>query len=461
MSMHNALPIGKVRVAVIICCLVLILGILGCSYLNDKNTSVLDKDEINNKIDAAETEDLNYSYLSGYIKKYGVGNINTYKINQAETIIKNRFYKELPDRDTLAKEIVSLFLEHFYDNIDLNDKNAVTDAVLECFIASIDDKWAYYRTEDKYLDYSSGLEGGSEFVGIGVRIDISSLEILSVFKDSGAYDAGIERGDVIFGVEDKTIENTAKEDLVNLIRGEVGSTVKITVKRGDNLLEFTVTRKLLRESTVDYYIDENNLGHIRLLQFLATTPSEFREAVDYCKTRNAKALVIDVRNNPGGLLSAVVETIDYLTPDKEGRRIASYTNSGENIVYYTDDGHGVNVPIVVLCNKNTASGAELFSAAMRDYGNDSVLSTLVIGETTYGKGLVQSSFILFDNSALTFTIGYYNPPCDVNFNGVGVIPDIAVEEVPGTDAPFDLAIDKALELASKNDGFTVYIGEAA
>ena len=460
--MNNASFLAKVRIGVIICCFVLVLGILGCSYVNEKNSSVLDKDNITNNVENAENESSDFTYLSAYIKEYGVGNINTYKINQAESFIKGHFYKELPDKSTLAKEIVKLFVEHYYDKIDLNDKNAVTDAVLDCFIDAIGDRWAFYRTEEKYQDYSSDLEGGEEFVGIGVRVDTDSLEISIVLRDSGAYESGIKARDIIYGVDDKTIENTPKDELLNMITGAEGSTVKITVKRGDELKEFTVTRKRLIDKTVNYDIDENNLGHIQITQFLGTTFNEFKEAVDYCTERNVKALVIDVRYNPGGLLSSVVNIVDYLVPDADGRRIASYTHSGENIVFYTDDNHGVDVPVVVLCNEDSASGAELFTAAMRDYGKSGAMDTLVIGKATYGKGLVQTSFLLYDNSALTFTIGYYNPPCDVNFDGIGVIPDIEVEDdVIGTDKPLGIAIEKALELANKKDGFTVYLSEAA
>lgn len=460
--MNNASFLAKVRIGVIICCFVLVLGILGCSYVNEKNSSVLDKDDITNNVENAENESSDFTYLSAYIKEYGVGNINTYKINQAESFIKGHFYKELPDKSTLAKEIVALFVEHYYDKVDLNDKNAVTDAVLDCFIDAIGDRWAFYRTEEKYQDYSSDLEGGEEFVGIGVRVDTNSLEISMVLRNSGAYESGIKARDIIYGVDDKTIENTPKDELLDMITGAEGSTVKITVKRGDELKEFTVTRKRLIDKTVNYDIDENNLGHIQITQFLGTTFNEFKEAVDYCTERNVKALVIDVRYNPGGLLSSVVNIVDYLVPDADGRRIASYTHSGENIVFYTDDNHGVDVPVVVLCDEDSASGAELFTAAMRDYGKSGAMDTLVIGKATYGKGLVQTSFLLYDNSALTFTIGYYNPPCDVNFDGIGVIPDIEVEDdVIGTDKPLGIAIEKALELANKKDGFTVYLSEAA
>jgi carboxyl-terminal processing protease len=430
--------------------------------MNDKNSSVIDKDNINQNINSTENEDLDFSYLSAYIKEYGIGNINTYKINQAESYIKGYYYKELPDKSQLAKEIVSLFVEYYYDNIDLQDRNAVTDAVLDCYISVIGDRWAFYRTKEVYQDYDSGLDGGAEFVGIGVRIDSYTLEISLVYKDSGAYDAGIQPRDIIYGVNGKTVENTTNDELLDMIKGEEGTTVKITVKRGEELKEFTVTRKRLTEKTVNYDIDENNIGHIQITQFFRVTSEEFKEAVDFCTENNAKALIIDVRHNPGGILHTVVEIIDYLVPDAEGRRITSYTNGGENIVFYTEDNHGVDVPIVVLCNENSASGAELFTAAIRDYGRDGTMDTLIVGKNTFGKGVVQTSFILYDNSAITFTIGRYNPPCDVNFDGVGVIPDIEVDESEvGTDAQLDVAIEKALELANKTTSFTAYIGEAA
>ena len=462
MPINTASPIGKVRIAVVICCLVLILGILGCSYISDRNASVLDKNALTNNIENSDKEDSNYYYLSGYIKEYGIGNINTYKINQAETYIRNNLYKELPESSELAKEIVSLFVEHYYDNINLDSKEAVTDAVLSCFVASIGDRWARYRTAQTYQDYENDLEGGAEFVGIGVSVNAETLEISLVYRDSGAYEAGIRPRDIIYGVNDKTVENTSKEELIDMIKGEVGTTVKIIVKRGEEFKEFIVTRKLLTEKTVNYYIDENNLAHIQITQFLGTTAEEFKAVIDFCMASNVRALVVDVRGNPGGLLSSVVEIVDYLVPDAEGRRIASYTQNEQNIVFYTGDKHSVDVPVVVLCNEGSASGAELFTAAMRDYGKEGIMDTLVIGKTTYGKGLVQTSFLLYDKSALTFTIGHYNPPCDVNFDGIGVIPDIEVEDdILGADAPLDVAIQKALELSSAQSAFTTYLGEAA
>lgn len=461
MSMHHNSPLGKVRGIIIICCLVLIFGILGCAYLNDKNTTVLDKDEILNNIQNEES--LNYSYISSYIKKYGVGNVNAYKINEAESKLENNYYKygELPSKDVLAKAIVSLFVEEYYDKIDLNNKTVVTDAVLDCFLRSIGDKYAYYRTAPEFEDYNQSLEGGDEFVGIGIQIDANTLEILMVFKDSGAYDAGIRPKDILYGVADKTTDDTPAEELLELLKGEPDTTVKVKVKRGDAVLEFNVKRTVLTQRTVTYEVTDENIGYIYISQFLGTTSYEFVEAVDYCTEMNVKALVIDVRYNPGGLLNSVVEVIDYLTPDAEGRRIGSYTQSGVEQVFYTTDGHSVNVPIAVICNEYTASAGELFTGAMRDYGDEGVLNTVIIGTTTYGKGIAQSSFYLHDGSALTFTIGYFNPPCNVNFNGEGVHPDFEVAEVENTDAPYEKAIEKVLELTNVSTQAEIFYGLAA
>lgn len=460
MSMHHASPLGKLRGAIVIICLVLILGILGFAYLSDKHTTVLDKDEILNKIEATESID-SYSYLSSYIKAYGVGNVNAYKINEAEEAINTYFYKELPTKEELAKTVVALFVEHYYDNVNLYDKNAVTDAVLNCLVYALGDPYAYYRTAPQFEDYTEDLEGGEEFVGIGVMINSETCEITMVYRDSGAYEAGIRPKDIFYGVGDKTTDDTSVDELLEMIKGEPDTTVKVKVKREGEILEFNVTRKVLTERTVTYQILDNGIGYIYISQFLGTTYTEFVEAVDYCTEMNVKALVIDVRYNPGGLLSSVVSVIDYLAPDAKDRRIGSYTQAGVEQVFYTTDGHSVNVPIAVICNEFTASAGELFTSAMRDYGDEGVLDTVIVGTTTYGKGIAQSSFYLYDNSALTFTIGYFNPPCDVNFNGEGVHPDFEVEEVAEYDLPLKCATEKVLELVGARQTASVSYRPAA
>ena len=459
MSMHFSSPLRKLRVAVIICCLILIIGILGYAFLTNRETTVLAKDEITDNVQTLGGEDYGYTFVSSYLKKYGIGNINSYKMNAIESQLESDFYKELPEERQIAKDTALLFVEYYYDVIDLENKKEVTDALLKCFFSSIGDPYAFYRTEEEFAEFIGSLEGGREFVGIGVLMNQETLEIQMVYPDSGAAEAGIKPRDIIYAVDGVTLEEASAEELVSMIAGEVDSTVKVTVRRGDELIEFTVTRRIISERTVLYDIDRDKVGYIQITQFLQNTPAEFKEAVDYCEANGAVALIIDMRYNPGGLLTSVVDVIDYLAPDSESRRIGSYTQSGLENVYYTKDGHSVDLPIAVLCNEGTASAGELFTAAMRDYGEEGVLDTVIVGTTTYGKGVAQNSYSLYDMSGITYTIGYFNPPSDVNFDGIGVIPEYEVEEVSGKDAPFECAKEEILKLTK--GGTTVNLGVAA
>ena len=461
MFTHCCSPLAKLRTAVIICCLALIIGIFGYAYIVSNNNEVLTKDEILANIENLEGEDYGYTYVSSYIKKYGVSRLNSYKMNYIENQLDTDYYKDLPDDRQLAKDTVLLFLEKYYDNIDLNSKEEVTDALLKCMIGSIGDPYAAYRTQDEFVEYLKMLQTGEEFVGAGVLISAETLEIIMVLKDSGAYDAGIMADDILYAVDGKTSDDIPADELIDMLSGEKDTTVDITVIRNGELMDFTVTRKSIPSVTVYYDVMEDNIGYIQIIQFMENTYSEFTEAVDQCIERGAVALVIDVRHNPGGLLMSVIDIIDYLTPDDEDRRIASYTQMGEEYVYYTTDGHSVDLPIAVLCDEFTASSAELFTAAMRDYADEGIMDTVIVGTLTYGKGIVQNSYTLYDMSGITYTIGYYNPPCDINFDKIGVYPDITVEDVEGKDAPYERAIEEVLRLTGTNESVGAFIGAAA
>ena len=281
-------------------------------------------------------------------------------------------------------------------------------------------------------------------------VNLSTMKVDMVYRESGAEEAGIKRGDVIYGVNGKTLNDISTDEMTSMLRGEAGTTVNVTVKRNDELLDLVVIRKSLTQQSVSYEIDADKVGYIYITQFLRSTLQEFKQAVDFCTINGAVALVIDVRNNPGGLLDSVVDVIDYLIPDADGRMIATYSESGKTHVFNTDDGHGVDLPIAVICNGNTASAGELFTAAMRDFADQGVIDAVVVGSTTYGKGIVQTSYRIYDGSGLTYTVGYYNPPCNVNFDGIGVIPDFCVEDVSEKDLPFNKAKEEILNIVYKN-----------
>ena len=446
-------PLCRSRSFILICCLILLIGIFAYLYLADNtNTTVLDKAQIEENLATYEGQDLNYTYISSYLKYYGIGNIKTAKINTAEKRLETYFYQDMPAEYDTAKVICGLYLEYFYDTIDKNDKEAVTDAVMACFIASLGDRYAYYRTAEQYKAYLSSLNGEDSFVGIGVMINSETLEVIMVYKNSGAENAGIRRHDFIYSVDGVKLEESSADDLTNKLRGEEGTTVNVTIKRGDELIDLEVTRMALTEQTINYEIDEDGIGYIYVSQFIATTINEFKEAVDYCTDNGAKAIVIDMRSNPGGLVSSAVEMVDYLVPDAEGRRIIYYTYGKNREEYYTVDNHSVDLPIAILTNGGTASAAEIFTSAIRDFSELGCVNAIVVGDTTYGKGIVQTSSPLGDGSAITFTIGFYYPPNEVNFHDVGIEPDFKIEEIPGDDAPFNKAKEELLNLVYSSSG---------
>ena len=450
MSMNCYSPLGKIRAIIIISCLVLILGIFGYAYLTDRNNSVVEKDDIIANVENIDTENLDYSYVSSYLKKMGIGNLNAYKLNTIEAQLEDSFYKDIPEEKELAKAISLLFVEYFYDTIDLEDKEAVTDAVLKCMFASIGDPYAYYRTAKEFEDYLTGLEGSEEFVGIGVMMNSDTLEIIMVYPDSGAAEAGIKERDVLYAIEGEEFTKENQEELLNRMKGEPDTTVNVTVKRGEELITYTVTRRTLIERSVYHNMLEGNVGYIQITQFLETTSVQFMESVDYCVANGAVALVIDVRYNPGGLVHTAVEMVDYLVPDAEGRRIASYTQGESEYVYYTTDSHSVDLPIAVICNGYTASSGELFTSALRDYGKDGTMDVVIVGTNTYGKGVLQTSYTLYDGSGITYTIGYCNPPSNVNYDGIGIAPDVEMEEIAAADAPLSVAVEEVLKLVNSN-----------
>ena len=457
MSTQPNSRIGKVRIAVIIISICLIIGIIAYALLltSTKNSEVLPREEIEANIDKYDGEDLGFTYSSSYIKKYGICNIDSQKINSAESILKSNYYKELPKAHLLAKSISEIFLKDYYDKIDLESKTEVTDAILDCLITCIEDRYAFYRTAEEYASYNASLEGGS-FVGIGVQVNINDLEVLAVYQNSPAEAAGIRVGDFIIGVNDRTVNDATPNELASMIAGEAGTEVVITLKRGDEVLTVTATRAELTEQFVSYKLDNDKIGYISISSFTKATETQFKEAVDFLERGGAIALVIDVRNNPGGLLNVVVNVIDYLIPDAEDRVIASYKTNSQAYEFTTTDGHATNLPIAVISNYGTASAGELFTAAMRDFRDEGIINATIIGASTFGKGVVQTSYTLYDKSAITFTIGYYNPPCNVNFDGVGIVPDVPVE-LTDTDTQLEAAREEALKMVYTNNSDTIFL----
>lgn len=432
-----------------------------------------EKEEILAKIAEAKlAEPSDYDYVESYIADFGIGGYDAGKIRAVEGYFMSWYDGERREPHEHAIECAELYMEHFYDTTE--GRTNITDKLIKCYVASSGDPYAVYRTADEYVDYTEDLTG--KFVGIGVSVLqeyqpnsylIKSVLVVKVMENSGALAAGIKSGDYIVSVNGKNIDEMSDMEFANAARGEIGSTVEIGVLRNGEKMSFTVTRSEVVEKTVEYEMLDNKVGYIELSGFKGTvtdtknkegaTAYQMDEALSYMYTMNAKGIIIDVRNNPGGLLTSVVEVISLFVP--EGTHITSYYSGdltlGSEYASGRDD--AIDLPIVVLCNKNTASAGELFTSAMRDYNETGLLNATVVGgERTYGKGIMQSSFPLpnqmfSDGSTLTFTMAHYTSPDGENYQDKGIIPEVIITDEDTGTVWLNKAVDTLEEMLNGKD----------
>ena len=451
----------SIRIAVIalsITAAVLIaLFIIGYALLTD--TAVMqDKDYILGHLEQSiidNTESGSASILS-FLDDAGIAGYNRRMLRTAESYFHIYYPFDLPSAAELARETATLFIEYCYDNIDLGNKTAVTDALIRCYVEATGDTWAVYRTEEEYEIYDEDMSGN--IVGIGVTVyyadkDTVCPTVESVIPDSPAHEAGIMTGDIIIAVDGVSCEKIGRTSLASAIRGEEGTQVQITLLRDGAELTVSVTRRLINEPTVYWEIDGDGIAYIRITKFKATTDEQFKEAIDAIESAGAIGVIFDLRSNPGGYLDSVVNALSYLVP--YGTDIVSFRYASEkyDTVYTADDYHTLTIPCAVLCNENTASAGELFTAGIRDYCDMGLLEGVTVGAKTYGKGVMQSTFEIGSGSTLTLTVALYNPPSGVNYEGLGVLPDFDVKYAQGdTDPQLDKAMEELYKLIATEPG---------
>lgn len=274
-------------------------------------------------------------------------------------------------------------------------------------------------------------------MGIGVSVvqgSDGSIKIVSVVDGSPAKVAGLHAGDFIRDVGGKDVKDEGYTTALSQLRGEAGTQVTVTIETDGVQREVTLTRKTFATTTVQSHAI-GQVGYVRIQEFDGTTAQQFSDQVDALVKGGAKALVFDVRNDPGGLLDAVEKMLDKLLP--AGPVVRQKAKTGGITTIYTSDAAEVKLPMAVLTNGSTASAAELFTAALKDYGK-----AKSVGEKTYGKGTMQRIFDLGDGTALDLSVAYFYPPKSDNFEGKGVEPDI----------PATLSQDKLQRFYELTDG---------
>ncbi len=417
-----------------------------CSASYSGADTVYPKEELAENIESEKNTELEYA--SDYFDKWDFPRFISTKTELAERIYQKNFVEDMPSAYEMACAAGKIFLENYYDETDKKSAEEMTDALINSYTLATGDKYSTYRTSSEYEGYRDNMSGS--FVGIGVSVLYSNQEktmrIEALNEGAGAELAGLLVGDFIISVDGVPLEERGYEATVDAIKGEEGTTVEIGILRDGKELSFTVTRTKVVQKSVEYLI-EDGIAYIKITSFKTNTVEQFKEAVDTALSSGSKGIIYDLCDNPGGYLSAVVDMLDYLVPKETP--IASFSKDYHKPMY-AEDSHFVNLPTVVICNAETASAGELFTAAVRDFSKMKLFPSVTVGTKTYGKGIMQDTFRFSDGSSLTLTVAYYNTPLGDNYHGEGITPDKILDT--GTDEEwFEAAKAELLDLIEKTN----------
>ncbi len=327
------------------------------------------------------------------------------------------------------------------------DYEAMQTGILSGFVDSLNDPYSEYYTKEELKKVTEDNEGIYYGIGAYVSMDttLAMPKISGIIADTPAEEVGLRENDVIAAVGDVSTYQMTTQEAVSYIRGEEGTKVELTIYReGEpDYLYFSVERRKVESPTVNSEM-MGDIGYLQITSFDDVTVHQFTDAYDELKKQGMKGLIIDVRSNPGGLLTSVLDISRQILP--KGRIVYTEDKYGKKSEYTCDGKNEIDIPLAVLINGNSASASEILAGAVQDYG----IGTIV-GTTTYGKGVVQNIFGLSDGSAVKLTISNYFTPNGNNIHGIGIIPDVEVElDVDRYyDEDVDTQIEKALEILNE------------
>lgn len=327
------------------------------------------------------------------------------------------------------------FIETKYVN-DTDDVKLI-DGAIDGMVKSLNDPHSNYLSPKMYKTLMEQTEGS--FAGIGVVMGMDNeqkIHIVGIMENSPGQKAGLQEGDEILAVDGVPVTQMAFDEVAAHVRGQAGTDVVLTIMRDNANQDITITRDNIKLKTVGHKMLDNNIGYIQIVSFSEDTANEFNEAYNDLKNQGMKALVLDLRNNPGGLLTTCVEIAKKLVPKGE---IVSIVDKQGNKETYSSSLEAPEYPLAVLINKNSASASEILSGAIQD-----TKAGTIIGNTSYGKGSVQTILPMFEDDAVKLTIAKYYTPSGRSIDGTGITPDIEINL--DENATLDTQLDKALEI---------------
>lgn len=309
------------------------------------------------------------------------------------------------------------------------DEKAMNDAAISAYIEALDEPYTHYYNAEEFERYVSDVE--DSYVGIGVVVgvnDNNEIEVVAPFENSPAYEAGVLPGDILLAVDGTEYSGDEMNDAVSHIKsGKKGTTVAVTFRRGEEKLDFTIERREVSMESVSSEMLEDNIGYVHISAFNAQdinggtqdTYTEFAEEVEKLESEGMERMIIDLRDNPGGVVDVVCNIADMLLP--EGTITYMEYKDGSKDVFSSDKNE-LDIPMAVLINGYSASASEVLTGALKDYDK-----AVIVGEKSYGKGIVQSVYPFSDGSGMSMTIAQYFSPKGVCIHDIGIEPDVVVE----------------------------------
>lgn len=331
------------------------------------------------------------------------------------------------------------------------DEEKLMQETIRGYIKGLDDPYTEYMTKEEMEEFTADVMGN--FTGIGIYLtkdtEKNAVLVISPIKDTPAHKAGILPGDIITKVDGVSYTGEQLTEATNKIKGEAGTKVTLEIVRDNKTLTFEITRENIKINHVEGKVLENNMGYIEFNSFDEGCSEEFRTKLEELKKQNITSLIIDIRNNGGGLVDEALEIADYIV-EKGKTLLITVDKNGNEDVTKAKQNPIIDLPIVLLINENSASASEILAGALKDNGK-----VTIVGEKSYGKGVIQELLTLVDGSGLKITTSEYFTPNKNKINKVGITPDVEVilsdelKEQLVIEEKDDTQLQKAIEILNK------------
>lgn len=353
--------------------------------------------------------------------------LNTVNAKEEDSVVMTTDeYSEISDLLAI-NEIIDKINSNFY--YDAPSRDELLEAAERGMVESLDDSYAAYYTAEEYDEYLSTVNGS--YTGLGLLIgqpDENGAPVLDVYDDTPASAGGVLPGDYVVAVDGKSVSGLLLDEIASLISRQAGESVTLTLLRDGNSFDVSLTSAAISIKRVEHYLYNERTGYIKISMFSGNCVEEFNEAVEDLTDRGMKSLVIDLRDNPGGSLSSVVSIADAILGECDIVSVRGRFEADGEI--YSSNRKSISVPIAIIVNANSASASEILAAAVQDNG-----AGVIVGTTTYGKGIVQTTYPLSTNGGwVKFTTDGYYTPSGKSIHGTGVVPDIEVELPEGMES---------------------------